>query len=116
MKKLLISFMFLLAACSITSNQSRPIEEAAKKCNISSNVADQGKTITFDTKGDEDASGDSFESVACVLYALKIPDRVVNKLDSTRALDGTLEDSWDSFYASWNYHPDNGLHLTVYQK
>jgi hypothetical protein len=34
-------------------------------------------------------------------------------MDSTSALNGRQEDSWQEFTASWTYHPDNGIDLIV---
>lgn len=94
--------------------QDTPIESAAKSCGVTANVEDNGATIVFDTRGEEDYSGDSFDDVACVLVELDTPSRVTSAMDSTRALDGTLTDSWDVFQARWNYHPNSGLNLTIW--
>ena len=37
-----------------------------------------------------------------------------NHIESTRALDGTQEDSFGDYQARWTYHPDNGMNLTVW--
>ncbi len=78
-------------------------------------VGDDGSSISFDTEGADDLSGDDYSDVVCVLGELEVPDRVVNQMDQTRALDGTLEASWGDFEAFWNYHPDSGMSLTVYE-
>lgn len=83
-------------------------------CSVTGNVRDDGETIVLDTEGDEDFSGDTFLDVACVLSELGNPDRVISAMDSTRALDGTLEDSWDNYRARWNHHPDTGMNLTIW--
>jgi hypothetical protein len=36
-----------------------------------------------------------------------------SKMDRTRALDGMQDASWDDLSASWTYHPDAGLDITV---
>lgn len=95
--------------------QSHPIEEAAESCDVEGNLQDEGSSITFDTEGAEDLSGDDYEDVACVLTGLDAPDRVISQMDRTRALDGTLDASWDDYEASWNYHPDSGMNLTIYE-
>ena len=98
-----------------SSDATHPIEEAATSCDAEGNVGDDGSSISFDTAGTDDLSGDSYEDMVCVLQALEVPDHVISKLTSTRALDGTLDASWDGFEASWNYHPDSGMNLTIYE-
>lgn len=96
-----------------------PIQAAAVDCLVAeANVGDAGKSISFDTEGNDDpATGnDEMEDVACVLNALNVPDYVVTHIDDTRALDGMQEDTWDGYTARWTYHPDDGMNLTVYVK
>ena len=97
-----------------SKNSGTPIERAAEGCGVEANVLDEGESISFDTEGSEDFSGDDLSDVTCVLAALEVPDRVVSMMDQTRALDGTLDASWDDYEAFWNYHPDSGMSLTVY--
>lgn len=96
------------------SDDASPIEAAAQSCGVEANVGDNGSSIEFDTTGEEDYSGDGFEDVACVLKALDAPDRVVSRMDSTRALDGTQDAAWEDYESFWNYHPDSGMNLTIY--
>lgn len=97
------------------SDSPSEIEEAANTCDVSGNVGDDGSSISFDTEGEEDSTGDSYADVACVLLALDVPDRVTERMDQTRALDGTLDAAWGDYEAFWNYHPDSGMNLTVYE-
>lgn len=90
------------------------IEIAARACNARTSLRDKGDTIVLDTEGDEDGGGDPYSKVACVISALEMPDRIVSAIDTTRGLDGTLDDSWDGLNAQWKYHPDDGLHLTIW--
>jgi hypothetical protein len=50
----------------------------------------------------------------CVLDALAVPERVLDHIGTTRALDGQQEDSWDNYQARWTYHPDDGVNLTIW--
>jgi hypothetical protein len=50
----------------------------------------------------------------CALDALAIPERVLDHIGTTRALDGQQEDSWDDYQARWTYHPDHGVNLTIW--
>jgi hypothetical protein len=76
-------------------------------------IADEESTLIIDTQGDDDADGVDYETVGCLLAELGTPERVTQTMNSTRALDGRVTDSWDSFTASWSYHPDTGLDLVV---
>lgn len=75
-------------------------------------VADAGASLTLDTNGKEDATGDDFSTVECVLDALAAPTFVREHITSTRALDGQQEDEWSGMRARWTYHPDDGLQIT----
>jgi len=104
-----------LASLTSASAASKPtIKQAAKKCKATANLADHGRTLSFDTEGNEDISGDSVVDVACVLVYLKAPSYVVTQIDNTRALDGMQRARWGRFRASWTYHPDNGLNIIIY--
>ena len=88
-------------------------QRVAGQCEMSDAVADQGKTLIFDTKGKDDGKGHDMTDVACVLRLLLIPQAVVSHIDTTRALDGQQTDEWEGISARWSYHPDSGLHLTL---
>lgn len=90
------------------------IEAAARRCGLSLSVGDNGTSISLDTQGEDEYSGDDWEDVICLLDDLEVPDRVVSRMDQTRALDGTLDASWGDYEAFWNYHPDHGMNLTIY--
>lgn len=100
-----------LAACG-GGQPSSPTEKAAEYCHVESHVGDDG-SVSFDTKGEEDARGDNIEAVSCFLSATDMPDSLFERLDHTRALDGTQSASWDRFEVTWSYHPDSGLFLVV---
>lgn len=40
---------------------------------------------------------------------LGLPSAVIRRMENTRALDGTLEESQDGITVTWTYHPDDGL-------
>lgn len=92
------------------------VQNAAKKCHVKGNLADRGRTISFDTAGEDDYGvGDDIEDIACVLIALRAPSFIVTEIDNTRALDGMQRDSWRRFKASWTYHPDAGLNIVIHE-
>lgn len=91
------------------------IEGAAASCDLSASVGDGGASVSIDTEGEEDYTGDSWESTICLLEALEAPDWVISRIRSTRALDGTQDASWENYGAFWNYHPNSGLNLTIHE-
>jgi len=98
----------------IASNSTNGgMTEAANGCATSKLMSNDAVSITFDTKGEEDADGDSLFSAFCVLKALVSPDYIFDSVMSTRALDGRTEESWGTFRASWSYHPDSGMDMTI---
>lgn len=101
----------VLAGCSSPS----PIAEAAEACGLEPSRDET--SISFNRVGAEESPDDTIDDVACVLFHLDTPDWVVSRIDSTRALDGTVDAAWTvdgtSFAAFWTFHPDSGLNLTV---
>ena len=93
-----------------------PMADAAATCEVETNpwitVGDEGRSISMQSEGEE-AAGANFEDLACVLLELDTPDSVINRIDSTRALDGRQTGTWEDFSASWGYHPDNGLDIVI---
>ena len=94
------------------------IRGAALVLGLEANVGRDGDSISFDTQGEEDFSGDNYFEVVAVLGMLEAPDFVTDRIEGTRALDGTQEVDWaianGGFVAFWTYHPDDGLQLTLY--
>ena len=93
-----------------------PMTDAAATCDVETNlwitVGDEGRSISMQSEGEE-ATGANFEDLACVLLELDTPDSVINRIDSTRALDGRQTGTWEEYSASWGYHPDNGLDIVI---
>lgn len=75
-------------------------------------LGDGGGTLVIDGAG-RDGNGASLKTIACYLKALKTPDSVISKMDGTRALDGRQAAEWDGIAASWTYHPDQGINITL---
>jgi hypothetical protein len=101
----------------ITNGESiKVLREVSKGCLAAEQLSSDGQSISFDTKGDEDSDGDGLFSVFCTLRIMGAPDFVFESILSTRALDGRTEESWGEFRASWTYHPDTGMRLTVLAK
>lgn len=85
----------------------------ADSCMGHKNLSVDGKSVAFDTKGEEDSEGDLLGSAFCILRGLLAPDYIFENLSQTRALDGLLEESWGEFRVNWRYHPDTGVQMTI---
>ena len=92
---------------------STQLHLAHNACGVG-DLADGEHTMIIDTQGEEYGSGSaSFADALCVLNELGIPQSVLAQMEQTRALDGMQDAEWDSFGASWTYHPDDGLDLII---
>jgi hypothetical protein len=76
-------------------------------------VADEGRTLTIDTQGEDEYTGASFTQAECVFTAIEMPTSVHAKVGNTRAMDGMVSADWDGYSASWNYHPDTGMNMVI---
>lgn len=99
-----------------TKEASRALEDAYVSCSapLGITVGDDGRSMSIDVRGTEDSSGAELSDAVCVLNALDVPDYVLDQIDHTRALDGTLNASWDNLSASWNYHPNSGMSMSIH--
>jgi hypothetical protein len=105
-------------------DQQPPLQRAVATCDPTADepgirsdqlqVGDEGRSVSIDGAGL--ASGPPIETVACVLRQIDVPDSVISRMDNTRALDGTQTAEWDDYWASWTYHPDDGLNVVIEQR
>jgi hypothetical protein len=94
-------------------NLEPPLRQAFKTCE-SGTLSDGDKTLVIDTLGEEYGTGSAtFDGLMCTLNELKTPQAVIARMGQTRALDGMQSAHWDSFDASWTYHPDDGLDVIL---
>lgn len=90
---------------------------AYEACGRVGDLDDNDRTLFLDMKGEDFGSGDvTIDDIACILIELDAPSYVTHSMDNTRALDGRQSESWDSFEASWTYHPDQGLDVLIREK
>jgi hypothetical protein len=61
----------------------------------------------------ETSFGVDLSITLCVLDALEIPRTVESRIYNTTAIMGQQEAFWDDIVASWSYHPDRGLDLSL---
>ena len=54
---------------------------------------------------------DALAAILAVNLSLDLPDSVIVKMSSTRAIDGIQSAEYDGVEVSWSYHPNNGLEV-----
>ena len=114
-----LACLVLLAGCSAapaatpTPTTSPRLVAAANGCGWPALVRNGGKSITLNTQGKTESTGDALSVVSCILGGIGTPDYVVSHISATRALDGQQTDTWDGFTARWTYHPDVGMTLII---
>ena len=100
----------------IPAAQPSPITVATENCGVENSqyivVGDEGQSVSMDSVGDE-SEGAEYADILCVLNELDVPDSVLNRINSTRALDGRQTAEWDNFTASWGYHPNSGANIII---
>ena len=103
----------LAMAGAFSQDPFTDVQSACDSAHTGTRIADGGDTFVIDGQGKEDVFGLDTAGVLCALDGLKMTTAVREHVSSTRALDGRQEDAWDGLKASWTYHPDNGLQMTV---
>lgn len=128
-----------LCACGNGSNSSstkettpvqqvpteNPVESAKAKLEEAYNTCCEGARIvyaklgydrmslTIDTDpydtGYSSCEDDAIAAIQAINLYLSLPSSLLDKMSSTRALDGTQTQNCGTYTATWNYHPDNGL-------
>lgn len=76
-------------------------------------LRDDGFTLIVSRAGADDDPQATFGDVDCVLSSIDLPAFIESHIGQTRAIDGRQEAEFDHFHLGWNYHPDNGLSLTI---
>lgn len=111
--------LLLIAGCAGAADAEPaepPFKAALDACDLpevpAAKLGDDGETLILDG-ANEDGWGLSHERMDCLLGALNIPDSVDAQMGATRALDGMQTATWDGITATWTYHPDAGLDITL---
>jgi hypothetical protein len=72
---------------------------------------EDGKGWFLDGKGEE-SPGLGIPDLACAIQNVVVPESVVSRMQSTTALMGQQEASFDGITVRWTYHPSNGLDMS----
>ncbi len=88
-------------------------QEALTICNAldASGVtfAEDGQSLNFDDKGEDDLFGGDFSDLECIIATLKAPATVMDRMLKTSSSMGVQDAEWDGISVSWTYHPKRGL-------
>ncbi len=76
-------------------------------------IGEDGQTMYLDGSGEDDYSALEYSSEFCILNALDIPEIIITRMNATSSLMGVQTGDWDNFSASWTYHPNNGLDVSI---
>lgn len=118
-----------LVACGGNSSKEEevvvdPIEEAKSKLSEAyetccggddkeyASLGYDGKSLTIDTKPDDmyyKGEDDALSAIVTINTFLGLPSSLIDKMSSTRALDGMQSQDCGDYTVTWNYHPDNGM-------
>lgn len=98
--------------CSIADEFTYPNDEGP---DFRYNPFEDTITIIGASADDYPERGDAvFDTMICVLGLSGVPDRVIDQISTTRALDDMQFAEWDGLAAQRNCHPDSGMNLTIY--
>jgi len=102
-----------VTAIGSDSGQSALLSDAVEACAVAStygiDLADEGRSITFDMKGEDESAGADIADIACLFSELDMPSAVSSHMDQTTSMDGRQTETWGDLTVSWSYHPDRGL-------
>ena len=101
--------------CSVVVTTPAPnLQEIYNECGDSlyTSLASDNSYITVDTNPfniDDFSSDSAVNSIITINKALGLPESVLNKMSSTRALDGVQTYEGDGIEVRWTYHPNQSL-------
>lgn len=97
------------------------LEKAYNKCcsytikDKNASLGYDGMSLIIDTDYYDDGwdknEKDALAAIVSVNSYLEIPSSVLEKMTSTRAIDGLQSQNCGIYTLTWNYHPDNGLRV-----
>lgn len=102
------------------SPHSEVLAVAAEACGSPDGVSleDNGTTLAFDHRGEDEFTGGAIADIRCVFTELGMPSRVATHMGQTTSMDGRQSATWDGLEVQWSYHPDRGMDglVTVVQE
>ncbi|WP_448749395.1 hypothetical protein [Actinomyces sp.] len=104
----------VVALAMLVGGQKQEFATAVTACKAAphATVAADGSSLVMNTFGNKQP-GMSVVTLSCVLRELDAPESLMQRMETTRAIDGTREETWGSYRATWTYHPDQGLNVVI---
>lgn len=104
----------VVVLASLVAGQPAQFATAVNSCQAApfAKVSSDGSSLEMTTFGKKQP-GMSMRTLGCVLEKLDAPASLEQRMNTTRAIDGTREETWGSYRATWTYHPDQGLHVVI---
>ena len=116
-------FGVALVLTSTAGISSRSFQSAADSCVSYGDdgyediqVSDDGESMFLDGSGEDDYSSLGAVEQFCILAQLDVPEIIITRMNATNALMGAQTGEWDGITASWTYHPNNGLDVSLSKK
>lgn len=94
---------------------SHNLSSAVDACHASGSyvrLATDKSSLTLQAEN-EAGSGLSSPIFLCILDELDAPAAMRQRMLLTRAIDGTQEEQWGLYRATWTYHPEQGLNVVI---
>lgn len=111
---IIATIVSVVALATLSAGEPVQFATAVNACKAApfAQVSSDGSSMEMTTFGKKQP-GMSMHTLGCVLEKLDAPASLKQRMDTTRAIDGTQEQTWGSYRATWTYHPDQGLHVVI---
>ena len=111
---IIATIVSVVALAALMADGSTNFASAVNTCQAFpyAQVSSDGTSMEMTTSGKKEP-GMSVRTLGCLLEELDAPTSLKQRMESTRAIDGTQEENWGSYRATWTYHPDQGLHVVI---
>ena len=107
-----LGLVFFVAGGRSDSRLSDAVASCGLEAASGITFAEDGQSLVFDGKGEEDFTGGEFSDVECLLTGVEAPSTVWAQMLQTSSADGQQEFEFDGISVSWGYHPNSGLDTT----
>ncbi|WP_141764687.1 hypothetical protein [Actinomyces sp. HMSC035G02] len=104
----------IVALVALGGGETSQFATAVHDCEAApfAQVSSDGSSMEMTTFGKKQPGMNPY-TLGCVLEKLDAPASLKQRMNTTRAIDGTQEQTWGSYRATWTYHPDQGLHVVI---
>ena len=111
---IIATIVSVVALATLVGGETAQFATVVNACQAApfAQVSSDGSSMEMTTFGKKQP-GMSMRTLGCVLEKLDAPASLRQRMDTTRAIDGTREETWGSYRATWTYHPDQGLHVVI---